>query len=394
MKFDATTYRVSDVKPTLTKALGSGILGLLLTFAGYFLKSDQFFFSYLVAYLFWVSLALGALFLVLLFHLTGTTWGIVLRRILETVIVVLPYMALFFIPILLGMHHLYHWSHADVMATDPILSKKAGYLNIPFFTIRTVLYFAVWYLIARKLYKTSLEMDNGATPDHVKKLKKVSAPGMILFALTTTFASFDWIMSLYPHWYSTIFGLYFFSGGLVGMLAFLTWFGVYLSKKGVLKDVITVEHYHDLAKMIFGFIIFWGYMGFSQYLLIWYANIPEETVFYLARWQGSWPFITMTIVFGHFLIPFVALLPRSAKRNLKFLSILSLFVLVMHWIDLYWLVMPVLHKTGIRFCILDFTSLFGMGGFFMWLFWKQFAKHPLTPVGDPHFNESLTYKNV
>ncbi len=394
MNFDATTYRVSDVKPVMTKALGAGILGLLLTFAGYFLKSDQFFFSYLVAYLFWVSLALGALFLVLLFHLTGTTWGIVLRRILETVIMVLPYLAIFFIPILLGMHHLYHWSHADVMANDPILSRKAGYLNITFFTIRTLVYFAVWYYIAKKLYKTSLEMDNGATPEQVKTLKKVSAPGMILFALTTTFASFDWIMSLYPHWYSTIFGLYFFSGGLVGMLAFLTWFGLYLRKKGLLKDVITVEHYHDLAKMIFGFIIFWGYMGFSQYLLIWYANIPEETVFYLARWQGSWPVITMTIVFGHFVIPFVALLPRSAKRNLKFLSILSLFVLIMHWIDIFWLVMPVLHKSGIRFCILDLTSFFGIGGFFMWLFWKQFSKHPLTPVGDPRFKESLNYKNL
>ncbi len=394
MNFDVTTYRISDVKPVLTKALGAGILGLLLTFAGYFLKSDQFFFSYLVAYLFWVSLALGALFLVLLFHLTGTTWGIVLRRILETVIMVLPYMAIFFIPILLGMHHLYHWSHADVMAHDPILQRKAGYLNIPFFAIRTLIYFTVWYLVARKLYKTSLEMDNGATPEQVKKLKKVSAPGMILFALTTTFASFDWIMSLYPHWYSTIFGLYFFSGGLVGVLAFLTWFGVYLGKKGVLKDVITVEHYHDLAKMIFGFIIFWGYMGFSQYLLIWYANIPEETIFYQARWEGTWAIITMIIVFGHFVIPFVGLLTRGSKRNLKYLSILSLFVLVMHWIDLYWLVMPVLHKTGFRFCILDFTSLFGIGGFFMWLFWKQFSKHPLTPVGDPHFKESVTYKNM
>ncbi len=207
MKFDPSTFQLAELRKVKSRSMVIGLIGLALTFAGYFVKTEQFFFSYLVAYLFWVSIALGALFLVLLFHLTGTMWGVVLRRILETLMTLLPWMALFFIPILLGMHHLYHWTHADVVAVDPILSRKTSYLNIPFFAFRTAVYFIIWYLITHKLYKTSVAMDSGAKESHLKTLKKVSAAGMILFALTTTFASFDWIMSLYPHWYSTIFGL-------------------------------------------------------------------------------------------------------------------------------------------------------------------------------------------
>ncbi len=393
MKFDAADFKLTDLNSVQVRSLGIGILGLLLTVVGYFTKTEQFFFSYLTAYLFWVSIALGALFLVLLFHLTGTVWGVTIRRILETLMKILPWMAIFFIPILLGSHHLYEWSHVDVAAADPILSKKMGYLNITFFAIRSAFYFAVWYFIAAKLYKTSLAMDGGAKPEHIKTLKKVSAPGMILFALTTTFASFDWIMSLYPHWYSTIFGLYFFSGGLVGTLTLVIVIGLYMNKRGVMDSVITVEHYHDLAKFTFGFIIFWGYMGFSQYLLIWYANIPEETIFYLDRWRGTWPLITMTIVLGHFLIPFVGLLSRGSKRNYTYLKYMAIFILIMHWVDIFWLVMPVLHKTGLRFCIFDFTAMAGIGGIFMWLFWKQLGKHAAVPKGDPKLQESLNHHN-
>jgi len=393
MKFDTDTFKISEIKSVQIRSLGIGVLGLLLTVVGYFAKTEQFFFSYLTAYLFWVSITLGALFLVLLFHLTGTMWGVVLRRVLETLMMILPVMAIFFIPVLFGAHDLYHWSHADAVAHDPILSRKAGYLNLPFFIIRSAFYFTVWYLIARKLYKTSLAMDFGATPAHLKTLKKVSAPGMIIFALTTTFASFDWIMSLYPHWYSTIFGLYFFSGGLVAALVFMIYIGLYMNKRGVLDKIISVEHYHDLAKFTFGFIIFWGYMGFSQYMLIWYANIPEETIFYLNRWEGTWPIITMTTVFGHFVIPFVGFLSRSSKRNFAYLKYMALFILVMHWIDLYWLVMPTLHQAGIKFCIFDFTALAGIGGIFMWLFWTQLSKHPLVPFGDPKFEESVKHTN-
>lgn len=391
MNFENETYRISGTAGVKTRSLAIGILGLIITGIGYFIQTEQFFFSYLTAYLFWVSIALGAFFLVLLFHLTGTMWGVVLRRILETFMKILPWMALLFIPILLGSHQLYHWTHADAVAHDAILAKKAGYLNLPFFTIRTVVYFVIWYLIARVLYKTSLEMDTDPTPERLKKLKKVSAPGMILFALTTTFASFDWIMSLYPHWYSTIFGLYFFSGGLVAALVLTIYFGIYLRKRNVLNEVVTIEHYHDLAKFVFGFIIFWAYMGFSQYLLIWYANIPEETIFYLNRWTGSWPVITMTIVLGHFLVPFVGLLPRRAKRNLTYLTFLSLFVLLMHYIDLFWLVMPTLHTETVVFSIFDLTALAGVGGIFWWAFWFYFDKHPLTPYGDPKFHESVKH---
>ncbi|OQY29483.1 MAG: hypothetical protein B6244_03660 [Candidatus Cloacimonetes bacterium 4572_55] len=392
MKFDATTFKLTEFKSVQKRSLIIGILGLLVTAVGYFINTDQFFFSYLIAYLFWVSIALGALFFVLLFHLTGTIWGVAIRRILETLIKILPILAVFFIPILFGVHHLYHWSHVADVATDPILSKKVGYLNIPFFAIRTAFYFGIWYLIAQKLYKTSIVMDSGATIDQIQKLRKISAPSMIIFALTTTFASFDWIMSLYPHWYSTIFGLYFFSGGLVGVLGFMIYFGLYLNKRGVMNEIITVEHYHNLATFTFGFIIFWGYMAFSQYLLIWYANIPEETIFYLQRSQGTWSILNKTLVIGHFAIPFVGLLTRNSKRNFTYLKYMALFILAMHWIDLYWVVMPTLHKTGIKFSIFDLTSLIGIGGIFMWLFWTQFGKHAITPYRDPKFMKSVKHE--
>ena len=179
----------------------------------------------------------------------------------------------------------------------------------------------------------------------------------------------------------------------MGALVFMIYFGLYLNKRGIMDQIITVEHYHDLAKFTFGFIIFWAYMGFSQYMLIWYANIPEETIFYLNRWQGTWPIITMTTVFGHFLIPFVGLSSRSSKRNFTYLKYMSLFILLMHWIDLYWLVMPTLHKSGVKFCIFDFTAFIGIGGMFMWLFWIQFTKNAVTPKGDPNFENSIKYHN-
>jgi hypothetical protein len=393
MKTKTQDYQLSGTTLFLKPALMIGIAGLVATLAGYFVDHSQFFFSYLTAYIFWLTVTLGALFFTMLHHLTGADWSIVLRRLLETVMMTLPLMAILFIPILFGLHDLYHWSHEDAVMADPVLLKKSVYLNPVFFTIRAVIYFTIWILLARGLYKTSLAQDSGHQAEHTVKMRKISAPGMVLFALSITFAAFDWLMSLDAHWYSTIFGVYFFGGSLLAILSFLVIFGNLLRKKDIFADTITIEHYHDLGKFLFAFIIFWGYIGFSQYFLIWYANIPEETIWYQHRWAGSWSIVTMTIVFGHFLIPFVALMPRFVKRNLGALTFFAIWIMAMHWIDMYWLVMPSLNHYGAHFSWMDLTATLGIGGIFFWYFLQKYYKHPLVPIGDPRLDVSIHMKN-
>ena len=393
MKFEKETYRILGSEKTWKNLLIAGAVFLIAITAGYFIDSAQFFYSYLVAWVFWVSLGIGALFFVMLNHLTGAVWGIVLRRLSESVMMAFPYLFILAVPIFFGMHDIYHWSHTDVVASDAILQKKAGYLNIPFFVIRTTVYFVIWFLLARRLYRTSVQQDSEPGQDKISKMRRTSGPGMVLFALTTSFAAFDWLMSLDPHWYSTIFGLYIFSGGLLGSLALFTVIGRFLNKRGVLSETITIEHYHDLAKLMFSFTIFWGYMAFSQYFLIWYANIPEETIWFLHRWEGSWKIFSLTLVFGHFLVPFVGLITRSAKRNMRFLKFMAYWLLAMHWIDLYWISLPSLHHHGIQLSWMDLTLFIGIGGVFMGLFWKIFAAGPLVPVGDPQLEKSIHFSN-
>lgn len=383
------TKNVLPQKPTLV----IGVIGLLILVLGIFVDQKQFFFSYLTAFAFWMTFVWGAIFFSFLHHLTGADWSIVLRRILETVMTSIPIMAVLFIPVLLGMFDLYHWSHADVVAADPILLKKSPYLNPVFFSIRAVLYFTIWFFLTRGLYKTSLAQDEGADAKQIEKMKRISAPGMILFAFTITFASFDWLMSLEAHWYSTIYGVYIFGGSLLAILSFMVIFGLALRKKGVLADTITVEHYHDIGKFLFAFIIFWGYIGFSQYFLIWYANIPEETIWYLARWEGSWKIVTMVLVFGHFIIPFMLLLPRAMKRNFTALRIMAIWILIMHWLDLYWLAMPSLHHHGAVISWMDLAAFAGIGGIFLWSIMRRYASHPLVPVNDPRLETSIKMKN-
>ena len=374
-------------------ALITGLIALVITAAGFFIDRQQFFFSYLVAFAFWATITLGGLFFLLIHNTTHAMWSTVLRRIIEMIMMTVPLMAIMVIPVLFGIHDLYHWSHEDAVAADALLQKKAAYLNTPFFIIRTVFYFSVWILLSKNLYKISRQQDGAFDPEQSEKLRRRSAPGIILFALTITFASFDWMMSLDPHWYSTIFGLYIFSGSFLAAIAVVVLISLSLRKRGLLTDVITVEHYHDLGKFLFSFTIFWGYMAFSQYFLIWYANIPEETIWYLHRWAGNWKVITMLLVFGHFLIPFLALMPRAAKRNLNFMRIMSIWILIMHFFDLYWIIMPTLHKHGFYFSWMDLTALIGIGGIFIWYFWWSYLKGALVPVNDTKLAASIKLVN-
>ena len=391
MKYDPQTYKLIDSGIVGKIALVISLVGIITSIAGYFIDHDQFYHSYLIALVYWLTIGLGALFFTMLHHLVGATWSIVLRRLAENIMSALPYLAIFAIILIPGIHSLYHWSHPDTVAADHILQGKASYLNQTFFIIRLVIYFAVWFFLSRKLYSISIEQDFGFKESQVVRLRKISAPGMILFAVTLTFASFDWLMSLDAHWYSTIYGVYVFAGAVLAMLAFLVLIVMYFYNNNILTKEITVEHYHDLGKLLFAFIVFWGYMAFSQYFLIWYGNMPEETMWFLNRWEGGWKTITLFIVFGHFVIPFFILFPRGPKRNRVVLTIMSIWILIMHWVDIYWLVMPSLHSESPHISWMDITTCMAIGGMFIWLICRKMNSGPLLPINDPRLTKSMEF---
>jgi hypothetical protein len=389
MNYNTTTYRLEDTKRLVRVPLILALLAFsgLVSYAAN--HSAQFYHSYLNAFLFWLGLGLGGLFFTMLHHLTSSIWSVVLRRIAEALANTLPLLAILFIPILFGLHDLYPWSHSAEVAADPSLLKKAGYLNPTFFTIRAVIYFVVWSLLAWRLGAISDAQDKGANEAQKGSFIRFSAPGMILFAVTVSFAAFDWMMSLFPKWYSTIYGVYFGMGSIMATLAVMALIIAQLRRSGALKNEITEEHYHDLGKLLFAFVILWTYMAFSQYFLIWYANIPEETIYYRDRWIGSWKAVSLLIVFGSFVIPFLVLISRPAKRNLKVLVVVAIWLLLMHWTDLFWNIEPTLHTENMHIAPSDFTAMIGIGALFFWRFWSYLTKRPLMPVGDPKLEASI-----
>lgn len=354
----------------------------------------QFFFSWLVSFLFFLSLALGAIFFVLIQYAAQGGWGIVLRRIGETTFATLPVMAALFLPLLLGLHDLYEWSEPGAAEHDALLRWKAPYLNVPFFLIRAALYFGIWSFIALLYYRGSRGQDVTGDPGVSARLRRLAGPAIIVLALTQTFASIDWIMSLTPHWYSTIFGVYFFAGSFVGFIALLSVVAVAMRRAGLLDTVISAEHLHDIGKFLFAFSAFWAYIAFSQFFLMWYANLPEETIWYKVRIEGSWLWVSLFLMAGHFGVPFFYLMGRAVKRRGSTLAVGGAWLLAMHFLDLYWQVMPTLHPEGLRPSALDVAALVTVGGCFVaaasWLMRRQ----ALVPLRDPRLAESLAFENV
>ncbi len=378
----AQAGRVRNVLATVA------LVASLLCVAGALHEPERFLESYLVAVLFALSLALGALFWVMLHHLTGAGWSVVVRRVPEQLSRTLPWLALLFVPVILGVRSLYSWSAIGHQA-DAVLQAKQTYLNLPFFLVRAVLYFGVWAWLALQLSNWSARQDLDGDVACTRKMRSLSAPGMVLLGVTTTFAAFDWIMSLDLHWYSTIFGVYFWAGSIVGSLAALTLLVILLRTVGVLAGAVTAEHLHDLGKLLFSFVIFWAYIAFSQYFLIWYANIPEETVWHARRLDGGWLGVALALVVGHFAFPFVILLSRSAKRNSLILGLVASVVLGLHYVDLYWQIMPELQPTGPVIHWLDAATLVAILATCGLVVLHGLRRHPLIPVGDPQLEESL-----
>jgi hypothetical protein len=354
----------------------------------------QFFFSWLVSFLFFLSLALGALFFVLIQYAAQGGWGIVLRRIGETTFATIPVLAALFLPVFFGLRDLYSWAVPGAAEHDALLRWKEPFLNVPFFLIRAALYFGSWSFIALLYYRGSRGQDLTGDPGVSARLRRLAGPAIIVLAMTQTFASIDWIMSLTPHWYSTIFGVYFFAGSFVGFIALLSVVVVAMRRAGLLDTVISAEHLHDIGKLLFAFTAFWAYIGFSQYFLMWYGNLPEETIWYKARIEGSWLTVSLLLMAGHFGVPFFYLMGRTVKRKGATLAVGGAWLLVMHYVDLYWQVMPTLHPEGLSPSLLDVAAFVAVGGCFVaaagWLMRRQ----ALVPLRDPRLAESLAFENV
>ncbi|MBE0659622.1 MAG: hypothetical protein IH602_18160 [Bryobacteraceae bacterium] len=371
----------------------AALVGWIALGAGFALNRDQFHFSYLVAFAFCISITLGALFYVQVQHLTGSAWSVTVRRLMETLMRTIPAGLILFIPIAFGIHTVYEWSHASA-ASDPILQQKAAFLNSTGFIVRGFIVLALWSIWAVRLYSLSRKQDASGSLEFTRSSEKWSAPGVLILFLSASLASFDWIMSLDPHWWSTMFGVYFLAGGAVAFMAVLIAVCLGLRSAGYLSDAINEEHYHDLGKWLFALTVFWAYVTFSQYMLIWYGNLPEEGIWYHRRMVGSWSGFMPLMIIGHFIIPFVTLMPRSSKRNLKMLGFFSGWMLVMHYLDLYWQVMPVLHKTGVAFHWIDLAALVALVSTFGLVFWSGLRERPLVPVGDPRLEQCLGFHNA
>jgi hypothetical protein len=406
MTFDSKTYRLSGAEGPGRIAGIVGLICLALSAVGYFMAGGdghaapvaagahhgsnpgQFFQSYLNAFTFWVTLGLGGLFATVVHHLVRATWSVVMRRMYEAMMMTLPILAIFFLPIAIGGMDLYHWSND----AGELLDKKRAWLNPEFFYIRAGVYFAIWFVLGRLLYRASLQQDEDGSEALNIRMRRISAPGLILFALTTTFAAFDWLMSLNYHWFSTIFGIYVFAGAYLSCTAFTVLVTMYLRKHKVMTEQITEEHYHDMGKWMFAFVVFWSYIAFSQFFLIWYANLPEETIFFKAR-SGEWLPVSIALGVVHFVIPFFFLLSSLPKRKPIMLVIAGAWILAVHWFDHFWLIAPNFQVGGFHFHWLDVTCWLGIGGIFFWYFWRKYTSNALVPLSDPRLDASVKFAN-
>jgi hypothetical protein len=372
----------------------AALVAILLCAFGYWQNPERFFRSYMVAFAFTAATGIGAFFFVMVQYLTGSAWSVTVRRIMENIMITLPVGALLFIPIAFGLKSIYSWADRAMVLADPVLKLKANYLTENAFLLRTTIFFVLWSIWIFSIYRQSTKQDSEKSIRQMHIISKWSAPGLFLVVVVGTLASYDWLMSIEPKWYSTIFGLYILSGGALTFMSIVTLVALGFRKAGILTKSITLEHYHDLGKWMFALTAFYTYIAFSQYLLIWYANLPEETIWYRNRSAGSWIFIALAMPFIRFVIPFFTLICRPAKRNLTILGIVAVWCIVVEYVDLYWVVMPAYYKDGPQVHWLDFATLAATVSICGLAFWGRFKKNKMVPVGDMRFEQSLQFENV
>jgi hypothetical protein len=427
-------------------AAGVGALGMAGAAAGFASNKERFAFSYLFAFECVLTVALGMIFFVLVQHLTSAGWSVTVRRTAEFFGAGIVAMIILFIPVYLSKTTLFPWltphheEHAAVTHTtaallqhpgtehpagepktgaegaagtahpaarpagesDPhevahaeLMEKKKPYLNEGFFTGRAIFYLLAWAFLGWRLLKYSTDQDTTKDKSLTVAVQRFAPVATILFALTLTFAGFDWIMSLDPTWFSTIFGVYIFAGSTVSALAALILVTMAMRNSGLLQKEINVEHFHDIGKLMFGFLVFWAYIGFSQFMLIWYAALPEETTFFHHRWdEGPWKYVSLALVLLHFVVPFFLVISRNAKRKLSLLAFGAAWILAMHCVDMYWLVMPNFGQADFEFHWMDAACLLGVAGVYLAVVFWRFTKHPLIPTGDPRLPRAIYFENA
>jgi hypothetical protein len=378
-----------DLRKWQIPALAAGVILLILSAIGAMFDPGQFFRSYLMGYLFWVGLALGSMALVMVQYLTGGAWGIMTRRLLESSMRTLPFLAVLFIPVLAGIPELYGWAHADIVRSDPVLQHRHVYMNVPLFIARTVFYFVVWMILAYFLNRWSGDEDR--LGDQTRRLSAISAPGLILYVFTMTFASVDWAESLVAHWFSTIWGFIFVVGQGLSAIAFVIAIMALLSMRRPLSDVVRAAHFHDLGKLLFMFVMLWAYMAFSQLLIVWSGNLTDEIPWYIPSFHTSWGWVGWSLLAFQFLVPFLLLLSRELKRNPAALCGVVAIIFVMRFVDLFWIVMPGFHFSGFRLNWLNFSVPLALGGLWIAAFLWQLGKRPLLPLQAPLLEKALQH---
>jgi len=371
------------------RLLIAGGVGAAVSLGGRFIDGRQFLQSYLMAYMLCLGVTLGCLALGMVHQLSGGAWGVVIRRPIGAAARVLPVMTLLFLPIAFGMNRLYGWTNADLVAHDEALQHKHLYLNTPFFLVRAAVYFLVWNGLSYFLNAWSLEQDRTAEPRLARRMQRLSGGGLLAYGLTITFASFDWLMSLEPHWFSTIYGVLIVGGQGLSALAFLTAALVWLSRRPPLNRIVVPAHFHDLGNLMLAFVMLWAYFSFSQYLIIWSGNLPAEISWYLHRLQTGWRAVGLTLILFHFSAPFVVLLSRRAKREPDLLVKVAIGILIVRLIDLFWLIAPEFHQNGIFVSWLDVVLPLTLGSIWLACFIRQLRGRPLLPVHDPEFESAL-----
>lgn len=373
------------------RSLLIGAAGFAVMLVGLFLDTEQFYRSYLLGYSLWVGVALGCMGILMLQHLSGGAWGVVLRRILEAGTRTIPFMFVLFVPLLFGIRRLYPWADAQIVAADPLLQAKAAYLNPIGFTLRAVVYFAIWSGFATLLNRWSDAQDRTKDTALVDRLGKLSGAGIALYVLTMTFASVDWLMSLEPHWFSTLYGVFIVMGQTLSAMAFAILALAVLAGREPLRGKIGPRHFHDLGKLLFAFVMIWSYFAFSQFLIIWAGNLPEEIPWYLKRLTGGWQWFGLALALLQFAFPFLLLLSASLKRNPRRLAQVAAFLLAMRLVDMAWMIGPAFHPGKLSLHWMDLVAPVALGGIWLALFARFLQAKPLLPLGDPFLMESVDH---
>ena len=368
-----------------------GLVALVLFAALGWRDPVQFFRSYLLAFVFWIGLPLGCTAILMLHNMIGGTWGFPLRRPLESGTKTLVLMAVLVLPILFRLPVLYSWADPSKVAADPLLQYKHAYLNVPFFVVRTVIYFSVWILITSLLNKWSRQQDETGEAGLTQRARNLSAPGLLIFGLTVTFASVDWVMSLEPHWLSTIFGMIFMVSEVLAAMAVMTVTVIRLSKEKSLNGMVTPRLLNDYGNLLLVFTMLWAYLSFSQFLIIWGANLRDEVPWYLTRARGGWAGVAVILIIFHFAVPFLLLLTRFVKRRAEILGWVAAGLIVMGLVDIFWLVTPAFNHAGPEFHVMDWLAVLGIGGLWLWRFTSQLEGRPLLPLHDPRLKELMQH---